>query len=538
MLKSIREVGLILIAVSMGIIGPVNAQNSVASLFASDYSIADKYYQDRDYKNALRLYVACARKKQASSSIYLRIARCYYHLKEYKKAIENYETSLEAGDLPKADLLNYAEANAAILNYKTATALYKKYLQVDPDNELVVRKIWRLDNMQYLFEDSAHYALRPVPLNTTSAEMCASLYGGGLVFMSNRDTLKVIKNVNGSGVGGFYELYFAEVKQDSTSVSSKLQFEKATHFGKGLTSKYNTGPVAFFDKERQVAVIASSSTPGRDRPRTLGLYFGVKKNGRWEIDRSFTHNSEQYSIYDVTIDESGKTLFFSSDRTGGFGGKDLYKSELKDGLWSTPLNLGDEINTPKDEAYPFLHNRHTLYFSSNGLPGLGEMDVFKSNVSPNGFDEPQNVGYPINSSKDDFGFVLDSLGTHGYISSNRKNGGYDDDLYEFDMDLQTYPLSISGTIKYKEHTWTEDTELKIMASARVSLVDNLRNVSVFETISDRNGHFSVLIPYFSKYFIRIIGVEGDEHKASLEILKYRKELSSYEIVIIKDLFAK
>ncbi len=517
----------------------VSSQSTVFALFQSDQKLADKYYEERDFQSSLKLYSSSIDKRKSNKNIYLRIAQCQYSMKEYKKAMEAYDSYSKDGDLPIADLLNYAEASAATLNYKKATEYYKKYLRKEPSNEVVIKKIWRLDNKQYLYEDSAHYALRPVMLNTSNGELCAVPYKNGVVFMSNREALKIVRNVSASVSRAFYELYYSETKQDSIATSSTpFQFDKAFAFGKALDSKFNTGPIAFYDKEKKAVFISSSSAKNDEGKRTLGLYFAGVKNAKWQVTSSFTYNSDQYSIYDVTIDQAGKTIFFSSDMTGGYGGKDIYKSELKNGLWSTPKNLGEEINTVKDEAYPYLHKNHTLYFSSNGLAGLGELDVFKSVIKPDGFDEPQNVGYPINSSKDDFSLVLDTIGTHGYLSSNRKHGGYDDDLYEFDMDLQTYPLTISGVIKYKEHTWSEDTEVKIMPHGKISLMDNLRNVSVHESVSDAKGNFSIVIPYFSKYFIRIVGEGGDEHKASLEILKYKKELSSYEIVIIKDLFTK
>jgi tetratricopeptide (TPR) repeat protein len=534
-----RNIVLICLTYLLFIPWQVSSQATVFGMFQSDERLADKYYEAQDFQSALKLYTSSINKRRSNSNLYLRIAQCYYSMKEYEKAIDSYNNYSKDGDLPTADLLNYAEASAALLNYVQATAFYKKYLLKEPSNEIVVKKIWRLDNKQYLYEDSAHYALRPVALNTASGELCAVPYKNGVVFMSNRESISIIKNINSNVSRTFYRLYFSKTVQDSIAPSAApLQFDKALTFGKSLDSKFNTGPATFYGKEKKIAFIASAYSANSDGKRTLGLYFGEIKSNRWEVSSSFSHNSDQYSIFDVTIDQSGKTIIFSSDKKEGYGGKDLYKSELKNGAWSIPVNLGEEINTTKDEVFPYLHKNHTLYFSSNGLAGLGELDIFKSIAKPNGFDEPQNIGYPINSSKDDFGLVLDSVGTHGYLSSNRKNGGYDDDLFEFDMDLQTYPLTISGVLKYKEHTWSEDTELQIMPRGKISLVDNLRNVTVHESVSDAKGNFSITIPYFSKYFIKIIGEGGDEHKASLEILKHKKELSSYEIVIIKDLFTK
>jgi hypothetical protein len=222
--------------------------------------------------------------------------------------------------------------------------------------------------------------------------------------------------------------------------------------------------------------------------------------------------------------------------SGGFGGKDIYRSRYQGGQWSAPENLGETVNTVYDEVFPYLHLNKTLYFSSNGHPGLGGLDIFKVLLKENDFDEVQNAGFPINTKSDEFGIIIDSLSTHGYFSSNRKKGGYDDDIYEFDMDLQTYPLDISGLIRFKEHNWSDSSEIKPLGNAKFFLVDNIRNVVVYENSSDSTGNFSLLIPYFSKYRIRVVEEGGEEHVVSLDIPKHRKLHNKHEIVIVKDAF--
>jgi hypothetical protein len=221
---------------------------------------------------------------------------------------------------------------------------------------------------------------------------------------------------------------------------------------------------------------------------------------------------------------------------GGFGGKDIYRSVNINGSWSKPENLGEAINTAYDETAPFLHLKKVLYFASSGHAGLGGTDIFKVMITNSSAGEVENMGYPINSTSDEFGINIDSLSTHGYFSSNRKNGGYDDDLYEFDMDLQTYPLELMGTLRFKEFAWNDSSELKPLGNARYYLIDNLREVIVHEGTSDEKGNFKWTIPYFSKYRVRVIGPDNDEHVVSLEIPKHRKDQSNHEIVVVKDLF--
>ncbi len=229
-------------------------------------------------------------------------------------------------------------------------------------------------------------------------------------------------------------------------------------------------------------------------------------------------------------------LYFSSDMKGGLGGNDIYTSQLKDGRWSKPQNLGEDINTSQNEIFPYLHHDGSLYFSSDGLPGLGQLDLFKSETKSAGYSEPQNLGYPINSSYDDFGIAFDSLATHGYFTSNRKHGGYDDDIYELDMDLQQYPITITGVMKFKEHTWSEQSAIHPWPNVKFYLIDSRNGKSVFEGVTGEGGRFSITIPYFSKYFLQIVDLSGNEHKASLEIAKYRSEISNHEIVVVKDIF--
>ena len=511
-------------------------QKTVFGLLSNDLKLADKYYGERNFQGALQLCLGASRKNAASPDIQLRVARCYYSLKQYPQSIAYYDGYIKVKrNLPWTDIYNYAEAQATTGNHRTAVEYYRKCLANDRDNELIVKKIWRLSNIQYLYEDSAYYAVRPVSLNTEFGELCAVRYRNGIVFMSNRKEPQLVEKVNASVNAPFYRIYFSRILPD-TGNTGMARYGKVSSFNKEFASRFNAGPLAFYDNDRKMVFVSTASETSVGGTRTLQLYFAEMKDGEWSISGAFPFNSVHYSISDPTISEDGTTLYFSSDMNGGLGGKDLYKSTLDSGKWTRPVNLGDMINTRQDEAFPYLHQNRTLYFTSNGHPGLGGFDIFRAAIMANDFNEPQNAGYPINSHYDDFGIVIDSLETRGYFSSNRNKGGYDDDLYEFDMDVQTYPVTIRGLIKYKEHAWSDSSELKIMPRAKIYLIDNLRNVKVQESISDGNGNFSVVVPYFSQYVVRVIGEEGGENVVVLEIPKHRKHLSAHEIVIIKDVF--
>jgi hypothetical protein len=517
---------------------PGDCQSTVFSILQDPMKLADKNYAEGNYLEAIELYENLLNKNSANSQVKLKLAQSYYRVKDYEKSIEVYNSYVKrkSNELPWVDMYFYAEAQTALKNYAAALEYYKRCLENKPDNELVAKKIWRLSNLNYLYEDSAHYVVRPMEMiNTTYGELCPIPYQNKVVFTSNRREVKAVEKMNGKLNAPFYQLYSVSWTMDTTT-QDKSFIGKPAVFAKSVKSKYNIGPVSFYNNDSKMVFVSSSENREEGSNHTLGLYFASMKDRKWVFDSAYPHNSDGYSINDVAISEDGTRLYFSSDMKGGFGGKDIYTSQWLDGQWSTPRNLGESINTSENEVFPYLHADGTLYFSSNGHAGMGELDIFKAQVKSEGYTEPQNVGYPLNSNYDDFGLSFDSLGTHGYFSSNRKNGGYDDDVYEFDMDLQTYPFTITGVIKFKEHTWSDESTIQVWSKVKVYLMDSWLGIGVYENHTDSEGNFSIVIPYFSKYYIQIVDEEGHEHKASLELQKYRTETNVHEIVIVKDIF--
>ena len=121
-------------------------------------------------------------------------------------------------------------------------------------------------------------------------------------------------------------------------------------FSKEFNARFHSGPFAFYEGEKKMVFTATGNEAGKQGTRTLQLFFAEESDGAWKIKHAFPFNSATYSVSDPTITQDGRIMYFSSDMTGGFGGKDLYKSELVNGQWTKPINLGDVINTPEDEV--------------------------------------------------------------------------------------------------------------------------------------------------------------------------------------------
>lgn len=511
------------------------AQETVFTMLKSDDRKANDYFEAKNYRQALVLYKALT-SRSGTDRYYLPIARSYYFLHLPIEASEWYsKVATGKTSLPADDIFRYAESMSAQKKYDQAIELYKQYQSLKSDNPLIMKKIWQLKNRDFLFEDSIHYTVTPVAINTDASEIAAVRYADGFVFLSNRKRPSVVDNVDGDNQP-FFRSYYSRQIPDTSGTTHSISYDNPVLLFKELGLKYQQGPLMIYGGEREMAYI-SSGQPLKDKgSRSLQLFFAGKEGDQWVRKGSFKYNSHEYSINSVYVQDDGQLLYFASDMPGGHGGLDIYKCVLNNGQWSKPVNLGEAINTSGDESFPFVWG-NTLYFASNGHAGLGGFDIFKALTNANGFEDAENMGYPINTNADDFALSLHSDGSRGYVTSNRS--GHHDDIYEVTIDLQTYPFTIAGTLKFKEESWKDSSELKIFAHAQLILIDNQKNSVVQTSESDASGKFSLTIPYFSQYRIKIVGDHDvEEAVVSLDLGKTRNGENNYEIVVVKNSFRK
>ena len=531
------KVAATLLLIAFGVIGwapEARSQQTLFDLFKSKSKRADQYYKDGDYLQAMTLYRALLKKDSANRDVVSRLARCHYFLKDYKAVVRTYETSVKGTRrLALADYTYYAESLCAVSRYEEALQCYQEYLEKSPQDEVIQQKVWRLANRQYLYEDSIHYTLWPVSFNTMQGEICSVPYQEGLVYLSNPKKPKLIDRAGGAS-SGFYKPYYIPILRDTLEGKDSTDYGSSQLFPLPANTNVHIGPVAFYQQGSKMVFASSTKKPGPTGKRTLRLYFAEKAEGKWLVRDEFPHNNENYSNTDPAINEAGTVLYFSSDRAGGVGGKDIYTSTFLDGRWSEPVNLGKQINTRYDEVFPYLHHDHTLYFSSNGHPGLGGLDVFSVEVEGETFREVKNVGFPLNTGRDDFGITLDSVGRYGYLSSNRQQPGQNDDIYAFKIHLHPYPCAIEGVVQLKEHAWSDSSALIKVPDAAMYLFDVEKQLAVHQVQTDAAGNFKLVIPYYSKYTLRIVPEGDDEYIVSLDVPKYQTSIEKYEVVIVKD----
>lgn len=260
-------------------------------------------------------------------------------------------------------------------------------------------------------------------INDAETQFGPAIYGDELVFLT-RPRAGNTDPITGKT---FFKLFRAPLSADG------LPGNKKRFYG-GLSSNYNEGPVSFTQQDR---VIFFTRTLQRDGATVedlsgkanLGIYSAFFDGYDWAGIRPLPFNGVNFSNQHPSVTADGRRVFFSSNREGGYGGYDLYFSDFHEGRWSPAINLGAEINTEGNEAFPHIHPSGRLFFASNGHGGRGGLDLFMIDLSQRRWGELINLPPPVNSAGDDAGIALSADGTRAYLVSNRAEGKGEDDLY-------------------------------------------------------------------------------------------------------------
>jgi len=267
------------------------------------------------------------------------------------------------------------------------------------------------------------YNVTRTPFSTDNYDEFAPVFfKNGLVFCSDRG-----QAVNSQGQA-VVKIFYA----DTTNSNRKAQL-----FSKDLKSKLNDGPVTFNREgdtiyySRNLVVEGNLKMLSTYRNK-LGLFYSVSEGKGWDRIRELRFNTEWFNITMPCLSHDGKRLYFASDKPDGIGGLDIYYSNLRNGYWEDPVNLGPEVNTEGNETYPFINETGELFFSSDGRGGLGGKDIYVTKQKDNGWHTPVRLASPLNSENDDFGIVTTAAMDDGYFSSDR---GKSVDIYHFTSDV-------------------------------------------------------------------------------------------------------
>lgn len=275
------------------------------------------------------------------------------------------------------------------------------------------------------------FSVSRAPFSTAANDEFSPVYYlDGIVFCSNlrNNSLVTYK----SSQGNMFNIFYIEGRETEKWKGPHLfSNEMTTNFNEGPVTFNGTGDTVYFCRNNTI-----SGDKGLTGENKFGIYRAVKINGTWSDLEPFRYNDPYYSLVTPALSPDGNRLYFASDMPGGFGGSDLYYCERKNNEWNVPVNLGPEINTPKNESYPFACKSGKLFFSSEGLPGLGGKDLFYTQDINGKWISPVHLDSLINSPYNDYGIVTDEEFIKGFFSSDREKN---DDIFKFNANPVAFP---------------------------------------------------------------------------------------------------
>ena len=437
--------------------------------------MADKKFKCQSYAEAIPLYEAVLEKDPTAREVRVKLAECYREIKDYKNALQLYAVLAHEEAPAPENIWNYAQALAQAEKYEDAVQWFAEYARLMPQDEKARRFSQAYKDINSFYSDSSTFTVDYLfAVNSWQADFSPVFYKQGLLFCSGRAEEMTIRKVYGYDHSSLLDWYFIsdtaamltdlhsemhktkytrDLKKhhnDDFSRYSSIDSDIPAHYNKTFlfdSIRYTSRPMATvkgihhpfgnkhvgpvcFTADEETIVFTVNELDRHAGMNQLNLYSATIEGKEFTHVQRLPFNGSGYSVAHPCFTPDYKRLYFASNKPGGAGGTDIYFVEYDNSAWSNPVNV-KEINTSGDEAFPYVDKEGNLYFASDGHPGLGGLDIFCATLDNGTVQDVKNMGYPMNSSKDDFGIIFSNSMLHGYFSSNRKRGFSDDDLYYF-----------------------------------------------------------------------------------------------------------
>ena len=408
---------------------------------------ADLAFDNHQYFNAIELYKQAyvkVKKADVKSKILFRTGVSYNKINDLKGAETYYNKAIKAKYPDPIVTLKLADCLKAQQKYPEAIVEYNNYKKEAPSDvagengvkSCELAQQWKdatntpetrlkVENMALINSKESDYS-----------PAYADKKGNKLIFSSNRQgALGAMDITTGQN---HYDLY-------ETALDKNGKWSTPTAMAGAIDSKMNDASVSV---SRKGDVMFMTRCPEEKNKKVKCQLYVCKKQGpAWAEPELLPFDNDSIAFAHPAISADGKTLYFTSNLSGGYGGKDIWKSTMDGKVWGQPVNLGPSVNTQGDEMYPYIaDDDKTLYFSSNYHLGMGGLDLFKAEKSADGkfTKAPENLKYPMNSAGDDFGIIFEGKKMRGYFSSNREGGKGSDDIWSFN--LPPLIFNLTGTV--------------------------------------------------------------------------------------------
>jgi peptidoglycan-associated lipoprotein len=469
------------------------------------------------------------------------IAESYRQYNNVAAAAEWYKKASDLGD--DLSLYKLGEMQMMMEQYDAAIKTFNKYGGLDATaKNLAQRPIKNAQNaLAWNQAFTKTHVTNLESINTPQSDFSPVLYKGKLVFSSSRNEAKGdMKNAwTGEKSADIFiaDLNTGKVQSFSDSVNTK-DYEGTCTFSKKGDEIYFTRCKALDESDK------------KDKPTANAfchVYYSRLTGDSWSEPEQVKLFPDTVNVGQPALSKDGKYLFVSSDLKAGFGGKDLYYFTKTDSGWSPPSNAGTYVNSSGDEMFPWLDDRNNLYFASNGLPGMGGLDIFKAVKGKTLWKDATNLKAPINSGGDDFGFIVekykpssinDSILFSGYFTSTRPGGKGEDDIYRFEDKWVNF-FALKGKVLTKQYEDPENPDSKMLGlipvpGAKVELKSALTGDVIATKNCDKNGNYNFILEAERDYKLSA-GQAGFLNKNETTSTKGLRNQDSTYITVYKDI---
>ncbi|MEP3042426.1 OmpA family protein [Nonlabens ulvanivorans] len=436
----------------------------------------NRLFKNQAYKEAIENY----KNLKQTEEVLKKLGDCYYYTGDMAKAAFTY-SSIEDNNGQITDynrIYRYAQSLLALKDYDKADSYLLYYQGKDWDTKEFLKELEK--------STPHNFTVAPIRNEGSNSDFGMSfLNDTEVVFASSRNMERPVYAWNGLP---YLDLYKATLERDGALKSIVPLSGINTDLHESNAVFTENGTVMYFNRNNEKRVKIN------DIPvSNMKIYKAELVDGIWTNVQALSFNNDMYSVQHPAISKDGSTLYFSSDMPGGYGEFDLYKVSVNsDGTYGEPVNLGKEINTQHLDQFPYISDINTLYYSTNGKQGVGGLDIHRSDMVNGEFTTPINLGTTINSSRDDFAFIINENLNKAYFSSNRTGI---DKLYRTTREENVLTkYAVKGIVK-------DSISNKLLPGSLVSLLDEREILIDDMIVSDDATYFFKLEPN-RKYTIR------------------------------------
>ena len=460
---------------------------------------AQKQMGKYNYSGAIVTLKKAADKEKTHNASLPLLADCYRLQHDNLNAKAAYAKAVAVPGAKPESFFYHAQALQSTGNYTEAREMYQKYAQMNPSDPKGLLYASHCDSVlgPWKGKNSVYDVKLANNINTNQSDFGPAFYDGQLVFASDFET-----NPGEGKKYGWTGRGYLNIMKSKPIMTGDFwgDMEKASGFESKFNLPYHDGPAAFSADGNTIyftrSFFGKAKREGIYKTNLLKIYYATKTNGKWGEIMPFFLNSKDFSVGHPSLSADGQTLYFVSDMPGGQGGTDIWMCKREGDIWGPANNLGKTINSSENEMFPSIQNDGTLYFASNGHPGYGALDIFKTKNKNGTWTTPENQHPPVNSSFDDFAIAYAPGDKNGFFSSNRPEGLGSDDIYAFRVaePAPVLPAFITGLVKDK-------TTMQPLSGATVFLYNPTSgDVKVLKTGAD--GRYKVVIDQPAEYVVK------------------------------------